>query len=97
MPSDAGNEYVPEFNSLVAFKVPRYHQVTAVASSERPRYSIFGWFLQPGKLYELYAGKEENRESFEGNKPPFQMKKGERITPKGKTMMKTQKKSKPKT
>lgn len=64
---DAGKEYVPEFNSIVAFKVPRYHEVTAV-TSRRPRLSIFGWFLQPGKLYELYTGEEkvaaERREIF---------------------------------
>jgi hypothetical protein len=50
----AGAEYVPEWNSLVAFKVPRFHEVTAVTSN-RPRYSIFGWFLQPGQLYPLHA------------------------------------------
>ncbi|EFJ52159.1 hypothetical protein VOLCADRAFT_120381 [Volvox carteri f. nagariensis] len=40
-------------------KVPRYHAVTAM-TTDRPRYSIFGWFLEPGKLYELYTGKEED-------------------------------------
>ena len=45
--------YVPQFNSVVAFRVPRYHQVTPV-SSTHPRYSVFGWFLQPGQLYDLF-------------------------------------------
>jgi len=49
----SGQEFVPEFNSLVAFRIPRYHEVTAVATLNRPRLSIFGWFLQPGKTYDL--------------------------------------------
>ena len=48
--------YVPQFNSVVAFRVPRYHQVTPVSSSH-PRYSVFGWFLQPGQLYDLFEGE----------------------------------------
>ena len=47
--------YVPEFNSVVAFRVPRYHQVTQLNTSQ-PRYSVFGWFLQPGQLYDLFEG-----------------------------------------
>lgn len=35
-------EYVPKFNSLVAFTVPRLHSVKPVTTS-RPRHSIFGW------------------------------------------------------
>lgn len=41
---------VPKFNRLVCFNVPRDHEVTAVAVEndvERPRLSIFGWFLVP--------------------------------------------------
>jgi len=45
-------KYVPEFNSLIAFTVPRWHQVE-VMQTDRPRYSIFGWFLEPGQLYDL--------------------------------------------
>ena len=26
------------------------------------RYSVFGWYLQPGKLYELYTGEGEEKE-----------------------------------
>lgn len=37
--------------------MPRYHQVEAVREKIRPRFSIFGWYLLPGKLYELYDGK----------------------------------------
>ncbi|KAK3241218.1 hypothetical protein CYMTET_48996 [Cymbomonas tetramitiformis] len=40
-----GDVYVPEFNSLIAFRVPRLHSVTPV-KVRRPRYSIFGWFLR---------------------------------------------------
>ena len=41
-------EHVPEFNTLVAFKVPRMHAVTPVAeSASQPRLSLFGWFLEP--------------------------------------------------
>eukprot|EP00960_Hanusia_phi_P011095 325198-Hanusia_phi.AAC.1 len=66
---ETGNRYLPEFNSLIAFKIPRYHavsdgketrgkfvtllQVEPVRGS-RPRYSIFGWFLTEGILYDLY-------------------------------------------
>lgn len=48
--------HVPQFNSVVAFRVPRYHQVTPVSSGQ-PRYSVFGWFLQPGQLYDLFEGE----------------------------------------
>ena len=43
---------VPKFNRLVCFNVPRDHEVTAVTVEddvERPRLSIFGWFLVPGE------------------------------------------------
>ncbi|KAG2448268.1 hypothetical protein HYH02_006852 [Chlamydomonas schloesseri] len=53
----AGRRYVPQWNSVVVFKVPRYHAVTAL-TTDRPRYSIFGWFLLPGKRYPLYTGDE---------------------------------------
>lgn len=45
---------MPIYNSLVAFEVPHWHEVTAV-SSERYRYSIFGWWHQQGERYELLA------------------------------------------
>ena len=45
-------KYVPEFNSLIAFNVPRFHEVQAVTTN-RPRYSIFGWFLTGGVKYEV--------------------------------------------
>jgi len=40
-----GDVYVPEFNSIVAFYVPRTHEVTPLAVA-RPRYSVFGWFVR---------------------------------------------------
>ena len=51
-----GRRFTPEFNSVVLFQVPRYHEVTAV-KVERPRYSIFGWFLKEGISYELFRGE----------------------------------------
>ena len=53
--------YVPQFNSVIAFRVPRYHQVTPVSSSQ-PRYSVFGWFLQPGQLYDLFEGEDTQQQ-----------------------------------
>lgn len=53
--------FPPKFNRLVVFSVPRYHQVTpvvpqpAASGAPRLRLSIFGWFLQPGRLYPLLA------------------------------------------
>ncbi|GLC38925.1 hypothetical protein PLESTB_000462000 [Pleodorina starrii] len=70
-PAGEGRKYVPLWNSLVAFRVPRYHAVTPMTTT-RPRYSIFGWFLEPGKLYELYSGKEG--EEGEGGKAAKQKK-----------------------
>ena len=50
----AGKRYAPAFNSLVAFTVPRQHEVTAVqAAFPGKRLSLFGWFLEPGEKYSL--------------------------------------------
>ena len=49
--------YVPEFNSVIAFRVPRYHQVTRM-NTNQPRFSVFGWYLQPGQLYKLFQGDD---------------------------------------
>jgi len=47
---DAGritDSYVPDFNSLMLFKVPVLHSVSQVASfAPRPRLSITGWFTR---------------------------------------------------
>ena len=48
--------HAPAFNSLVAFRVPRWHAVEAVAPGPAARYSVFGWWLQRGVSYELYKG-----------------------------------------
>lgn len=37
-------QLLPRFNSLVAFLVPRVHQVEELAAGCPPRFSIFGWF-----------------------------------------------------
>lgn len=51
---ETGSRYTPRFNSIVLFRVPRYHEVEAVTGrSPLPRYSVFGWFLKPGRLYDL--------------------------------------------
>ena len=46
-------EHVPSFNSMVVFAVPRMHAVAPVLVDSRPRFSLFGWWLAAGKLYEL--------------------------------------------
>ncbi|CAE7816433.1 Prolyl 3-hydroxylase OGFOD1 [Symbiodinium microadriaticum] len=56
-PDDPNRRLVPIFNSLVVFKVPHWHAVTAV-TAKRPRYSIFGWWHQKGKRYDLDASTE---------------------------------------
>eukprot|EP00798_Chlamydomonas_sp_ICE-L_P018994 gene18994-25578_t len=53
-----GVQYVPQYNSAVLFRIPRYHQVTPVKTA-LPRFTIFGWFLVPGKLYKLFTGEED--------------------------------------
>ncbi|MEW5301765.1 MAG: hypothetical protein WDW36_004603 [Sanguina aurantia] len=50
--------YVPIYNSAVVFLVPRFHQVTPVTAA-RPRFSIFGWSLHPGALYELMTAHQD--------------------------------------
>lgn len=46
-------QYVPLFNSLVAFQVPRFHAVEPVKSPNKERISLFGWFMLPGQSYDL--------------------------------------------
>merc|ERR1712137_1344088 len=43
---------VPIYNSLALFEVPHWHAVEAV-QAKRYRYSIFGWWHQQGKRYDL--------------------------------------------
>jgi hypothetical protein len=47
-----GATYVPEFNSLIAFHIPREYEITPVLSDD-PVLSVFGWYLQEGELYDL--------------------------------------------
>mmetsp|Transcript_15660 Transcript_15660/g.27321 ORF Transcript_15660/g.27321 Transcript_15660/m.27321 type:complete len:242 (-) Transcript_15660:1709-2434(-) len=58
--NQTGKRYVPKFNSAVIFMVPRFHAVTKVCKrpGRDPRYSIFGWFLTEGDLYN-YVKEEE--------------------------------------
>jgi len=50
-------EHSPQFNTLMAFRVPRWHAVKA-PSADAPgrRLSLFGWFLQRGEAYQLDTG-----------------------------------------
>lgn len=45
-------ERLPSFNACVFFGVPRAHAVAPVVA-ERYRYSIFGWWHQQGRRYDL--------------------------------------------
>ena len=47
-----GNVLVPRFNTAVLFEVPRLHEVSRMHTS-RLRFSIFGWYLVPGRKYAL--------------------------------------------
>ena len=64
--------FPPKFNRLVLFSVPRFHQVTPVvaqaAASAAPhlRLSVFGWFMQPGRLYPLMTGATGTESSSRG-------------------------------
>eukprot|EP01129_Flabellula_baltica_P004651 TRINITY_DN1635_c0_g1_i1.p1 TRINITY_DN1635_c0_g1~~TRINITY_DN1635_c0_g1_i1.p1 ORF type:complete len:252 (+),score=58.02 TRINITY_DN1635_c0_g1_i1:309-1064(+) len=64
--NETGDVYVPEFNSLVCFVVPRYHEVTKVSPGKK-RYSVFGWFLEPGLLYDLYTGDDKKENDQKGD------------------------------
>lgn len=42
---ESEDEFVPSFNSLSLFKVPKMHEVTQVINTNLPRYAITGWLL----------------------------------------------------
>eukprot|EP00238_Polyblepharides_amylifera_P011596 CAMPEP_0196580980 /NCGR_PEP_ID=MMETSP1081-20130531/31818_1 /TAXON_ID=36882 /ORGANISM="Pyramimonas amylifera, Strain CCMP720" /LENGTH=348 /DNA_ID=CAMNT_0041901043 /DNA_START=76 /DNA_END=1122 /DNA_ORIENTATION=+ len=73
---EADKPYLPEFNNLVAFTVPRMHGVTPVVSKSksnpRKRYSIFGWWLVEGRLYDdeddIYGEKASSLAKKAGGK-----------------------------
>jgi hypothetical protein len=47
---DKKSHHVPEFNTLVAFEVPRMHEVTPVSAPPGiVRHSIFGWWLMQNR------------------------------------------------
>lgn len=50
-----GQVIIPEFNACILFHVPRLHRVEPVLNN-CVRYSIFGWFLERGRLYDLKNG-----------------------------------------
>mmetsp|Transcript_356 Transcript_356/g.1196 ORF Transcript_356/g.1196 Transcript_356/m.1196 type:complete len:331 (+) Transcript_356:115-1107(+) len=52
--ADAGKpeaRHIPIYNGLMVFEVPHWHAVTAV-TTERYRYSLFGWWHQQGERYD---------------------------------------------
>ncbi|KXS14975.1 hypothetical protein M427DRAFT_145752 [Gonapodya prolifera JEL478] len=53
---------VPEFHSVVAFRIPRWHEVLLV-KGPRLRYSVFGWFL--GEVGDANAAEETKRLSLQ--------------------------------
>ena len=53
-------EYVPQFNRLVAFNVPRLHSVQPVTAN-RPRYSVFGWLYRKGSKKHKKKKKKGKR------------------------------------
>lgn len=61
------SSFVPIYNSLVLFEVPHWHAVSAV-KAERYRYSIFGWWHQQGKRYDL-PGSESNNQATDSAAP----------------------------
>lgn len=74
-----GTRHVPLFNSAVLFTVPRFHEVTPVTAA-RPRFGIFGWFLKPGRSYDLLLADEPakvgGKEGASGQQqPPEEAKK----------------------
>ena len=56
-----GQAIVPEFNTCILFHVPRLHRVEPVLNN-LVRYSIFGWFLEKGRLYELETGTSQKED-----------------------------------
>ena len=60
--SDEPKHYVPQFNRLILFRVPRWHLVEAVKTDKAKRMSIFGWFCSPGVLYDLEADTDADTE-----------------------------------
>ena len=55
----AGTKFVPKFNRLLVFRVPRWHMVEAVKTEKMRRLSIFGWWLAPGVHYDA-AGYDDS-------------------------------------
>lgn len=50
-------EHCPRFNTLFAFRVPRWHAVKPPGpDAPGRRLSLFGWFLRRGEAYQLDTG-----------------------------------------
>lgn len=65
--------HLPIYNKLSVFEVPHWHAVTAV-TSDRYRYSIFGWWHQQGLRYEL-PSEEDNGAAAVAKRPRKKRKK----------------------
>eukprot|EP01127_Copromyxa_protea_P009186 TRINITY_DN214_c0_g1_i10.p1 TRINITY_DN214_c0_g1~~TRINITY_DN214_c0_g1_i10.p1 ORF type:complete len:644 (-),score=207.53 TRINITY_DN214_c0_g1_i10:45-1976(-) len=61
---DQPKPFIPKFNSLVAFNIPREHAVAPVLS-DKSRYSLFGWFLKPHLPTEEEQGEDSEAEPEE--------------------------------
>eukprot|EP00435_Cladocopium_sp_Y103_P011430 s1457_g3.t1 len=68
----AGNAkaVVPEFNSLIAFLVPREHWVSEMAPGAPPRFSLFGW------LHDLEPYGDELKPLGESSRAMLEQKAG---------------------
>lgn len=65
-----GEVIMPEFNTCILFHVPRLHRVEPVLKMCE-RFSVFGWFYERGRLYELNHAEESqgvDSDSRSGNK-----------------------------
>lgn len=82
-----GSARCPTFNTLVVFRVPRMHEVSPV-TTRAARYSMYGWFLAPGKLYTLDAVKQAKPQ----NRPEKRIQSDE---PAGSIQKKRKKKKRP--
>ena len=57
---EAGVEHCPAFNTLFAFRVPRWHAVQPPGpAAPGRRLSLFGWFLKRGEAYRLDGAAQQ--------------------------------------
>ena len=76
---EGSQTYIPEYNSAIIFQVPRFHQVTPVAT-HLPRFSLFGWWLVQGEKYELNLTAPEDDKSQMVGEPMRRKRKAPPLT-----------------